>query len=714
MSNLTSSLTIKLIDGVSGPAKTVANALKSAENNAKAVAKAMSGTGARDGFQRQLAGLKLAGKDIEQVAKAWKDYARSAGLAANASSWTKNQAAGVRAWEQQTIRALRAVKREQIAFNRSIAGAGGVSPMMLAMSQSTLANRKMVAGMSAAGARRALAGAKASSIGAAEYAAGAGLLGRISLPGVTAGYAAYQVGSKVAAGGAEYQHQRVAALNAGMSPSELKQAEAAAIAAQRHAPTMTVSEIMALLQDVRSSVQDQADVYRILPQVAKAASALKAMGAHEANVGDIVKAGDTLGLLTQPGRFEKFLSGQVKAQAVLGRTVSTEGVYEAAKYSKTAGAALSDKFLNLVMPGLIQELHGSSAGDTLSMLTKTLRGGLQSKHLPVMKLKELGLLEDPSKIVYSKTGSIKGYLGKVVNDALLASDPDQWFQKIFKPAAEGKGGVKNMADMVSLLSTVLPSRAANLARILMQQEQSLKTQAELFEKTPDMDQMIKNQRADPKAAWEGLKSATENLGAAALSAIPAAEALNKLSGAMDAYSDMLRRKPQKTDFVQMVGEAAGTLKKDAIDSAKKWWNGPTPSMGAGSLANYEERLGLDGKRKTFLPSMLQDPKAMSIEVKPTVDTSSLDAAKGVAEGTKAAVEGLAITVSPTVNTGSISAAKGEAQSLLSILQQISGAAAGATGQVNALSAAAGVAASKVGNLKAVQNSNFTASSQKGE
>ena len=113
MSNLTSSLTIKLMDDVSKPARTVAQALKDAERNAKGVSQAFNGAGASNRLQAGLSKLSLSAKDIEKVATAWKDYAKSAGLAASASQWTKSQAADVRRWETQTISALRKVSAEQ-------------------------------------------------------------------------------------------------------------------------------------------------------------------------------------------------------------------------------------------------------------------------------------------------------------------------------------------------------------------------------------------------------------------------------------------------------------------------------------------------------------------------------------------------------------------------------------------------------------------------
>ncbi|MGZ9116842.1 MAG: phage tail tape measure protein, partial [Methylocystis sp.] len=81
------------------------------------------GTGASDRLVRDLSRLKLSAKDIAAVSAAWKDYARSAGLAANSSQWTKAQQAQVRTWESNTIRALRHVKAEQRAFARAQAAA---------------------------------------------------------------------------------------------------------------------------------------------------------------------------------------------------------------------------------------------------------------------------------------------------------------------------------------------------------------------------------------------------------------------------------------------------------------------------------------------------------------------------------------------------------------------------------------------------------------
>jgi hypothetical protein len=114
----------------------------------------------------------------------------------------------------------------------------------------------MIAGMSTAGGRKSSPG----KIGAAEMAAGAGLFGGMGLGQIAAGYYGYEAARKIATGGVERQHARVSALNAGMTPEEMKAAERASVAATRYAPTMSASEIMELVQDIRSSVQEEKDL----------------------------------------------------------------------------------------------------------------------------------------------------------------------------------------------------------------------------------------------------------------------------------------------------------------------------------------------------------------------------------------------------------------------------------------------------------------------
>lgn len=336
-----------------------------------------------------------------------------------------------------------------------------------------------------------------------SFADRAGQMGMVAGPAILAGT------RRAWHAGAEVQHSEIQMRNAGMSAPEIARARDLAGSIAKDVPTLTVAELMELHKETRSAVQHAEEAFHLMPQLARAKAALKGMGIENASLSDVVKGGESLGLMSDPARFERYLEGQVKAMAVMGKTISTEQVYEAAKYSKSAGATLSDEFLNLVMPSLIQEMHGSSAGDALAMLVKTFRGGMNNKHIPVERMEALGLLEDPSLIRRSKTGSIKGYSGKIVGDDLLSSDPGKWFTQIFKPAAE-KAGYNTLSDQVRLLNQVLPQTAANLGRILIQQEETLKAHRALYEGAPSVEEMVQNQRSDATASLSELGHSIDN------------------------------------------------------------------------------------------------------------------------------------------------------------------------------------------------------------
>src|SRR5271157_860425 len=117
MASRTSELIANLVDNVSKPARGIAAALKQAEAQVKSIGASMASTGVAgsDKLVASLAKLKLTKTDIEAVSVAWKQYATAQGLAADASQWTKTQAAEVAAWERQTVASIRTVIAERRA-----------------------------------------------------------------------------------------------------------------------------------------------------------------------------------------------------------------------------------------------------------------------------------------------------------------------------------------------------------------------------------------------------------------------------------------------------------------------------------------------------------------------------------------------------------------------------------------------------------------------
>ena len=119
MAQKMSELVIKLTDLVSGPARKVAQALKMAERQTKAIAAATK-AGISGRMVTDLQRIGATHGQIDRVTRAWDAYRRSAGLAADSAKWTKSQTAAVRTWERANLSALKSVNA---AKKQSVPGA---------------------------------------------------------------------------------------------------------------------------------------------------------------------------------------------------------------------------------------------------------------------------------------------------------------------------------------------------------------------------------------------------------------------------------------------------------------------------------------------------------------------------------------------------------------------------------------------------------------
>ena len=108
------------------------------------------------------------------------------------------------------------------------------------------------------------------------------------------------------------------------------------------------------------------------------------------------------------------------------------------------------------------------------------------------------------------------------------------------------------------------------------------------------------------------------------------------------------------------------------------------------------------------------PSFAQMTVKPTVDTSGLDAARLKADEAKTALQGLNLSVTPNVNSGSIDIAIGKAQQLLSLLNSVGAAANSAAAAAGNAATVAGSAAAKISALGKIQRGNFSFGGVQGE
>ena len=454
MNSLTSTLSLVLKDDVSKPARTVAMALKDVEANTRLVAKEMAGTGLGDKFVASLAKLKLSKADIESVANAWRDYAKSAGLAADSSQWTKAQIAEVSAWKSANLSAMRTVEAERKAFYRQTTAAAQAAEVQQAELRAATMRTAAVA---------------AAQPGMMRQAGGA--IGGL-LP--FAGPAILKVVADGLKGASAIQAQEIANRVAAIPPAEAAGASRQAVALSAKYTNLDTQELLQLYREVRSVLPNPAEVPGMMDPAARAKAVMTAGGLDTSGLIFALKAAELVGAAKTPEKLTAFLDAFLKAQQVEGKTITPEGLYDFAQQLKAAAPNLSPSFVNTLGPLLAQEMQGGKAGTSVQQFEKQLQGGFQGNlHMAAKEFVALGLAKK-GDFETTKTGDIKGMKRghEVVGANLANTDPDKWVYKVLVPAMK-KAGFKTTEEMIKELPRLFPNtNAANLvAKFIQQQDQ---------------------------------------------------------------------------------------------------------------------------------------------------------------------------------------------------------------------------------------------------
>ena len=431
--------------------------------------------------------------------------------------------------------------------------------------------------------------------------------------------------------GADLQHSVVSLRNAGVPEADISRARDIATNTAKSVPAIPAAEGLQIYQEARGSLQHPDEAFELLPMLTQAKSVLDAMGMEGARMGDLVKAGELQGLTKDKSKFEKFLNDQVRVMAVLKGTVTTNDIFEAAKYSKLAGLGYNDEFRNLILPSLIQEMGGASAGTGLSTLQKTLRGGLQNKHLPVQIMKRLGLLEDPNAIVKTKTGEIKGYSGKLVGDDLLGQNPFEWFNTVFKPAASAKG-YKTQDDQFRLINMLLGQKAGDVAAKFISQSEIFAQHQRNYEAAPDVATMVENNRKDPLSSMTEMAGALSNF-----TSVLASPAMDGAAKALDSIAQSIN------GWAQSLAE----WQKANPDLAKGLAGGALVAGGAAGLYGSSMLLGRLVSIFTGSTSALNGSAVALTEAATALDAAALKLGGSSAVNAATAGEGAAAGASTT-------------------------------------------------------------------
>jgi hypothetical protein len=448
-------LKISLIDDVSKPARSVAQALKDAEARVKDIAKAMSNMGATDRLQKSLSQLKLSKADIESVAKAWQDYAKASNLASDSSKWTVEQARAVKAWEAQTVRSLREVKREQQVFFRAQAQA----------------EKK-----------------------AAEAARKPGVFGHVMnhVAGQTAMIAAggaveHAVKTAVEqAADAEQLRFRIRELSRN-NPAEARLADdlAAEIAAKY--PSVTTGKALDNYIELRANsvgangLVDPAVARRNAFAAARAQNAALALGFDMTpeDMQNLLKGVESSGRANDPKAVEKITDAYLRAKQVFGTAIASSMLRDYVANAKSANFSIGDDQFYRANFVRMSEGNASRLGNEVNQTLATLAGGNMKKAAGEW-LVELGLAK-ASDMEKTGGGNVRFKHGVKDHD-LLETNQGRWAATTLKEAMERHGVLAD--DKVA-------------ARMKMLREQELKSNP-----NAQIDERFLRERAE-----EGLISA---------------------------------------------------------------------------------------------------------------------------------------------------------------------------------------------------------------
>jgi hypothetical protein len=734
MASRTSELTLRLIDDISKPARSVETALAEAEARIKSTAAAMGeGVEPTDRLINSLLRLKVSAGDIEAVSKSWTDYTRANKLAADSSDWTRAQSAAVRSWETSTIASIKSVMTERRNEARGMAqmfAEQNAAQKRALDEQLVLIERGMAeqgAVIGRANVERLKQQARADEEQTKkrrEWLKGNG--GMAAALGVSAAGATLAGASKTAieAGAAE-QHELVTMQAAGIPAAEIAAAKQQTIDLLAKYTNVQMSDALRVYKELRSVLLTADETPKLLPDVLRTKSALDALdpsGKSSEGLGFAVKGAEVLGLTQDPKRFKAYMDAMVRAQQVMGATVTPEAMYEIAKYEKSSGVGLSDRFKFTTALSLAQEMGGSTTGQSIDQFVKQLVGGFQgNNHSAAKEFVRLGLANEDD-FETTKTGEIKGYkAGHHLATAKLAqSDPDLWVSQVLIPALQAHG-ITDESDQIAEVRRLFPAgRAADLVAKLITQAPNFAAHAEKYGAAQGSGTVIDNISQDPIASLNSLTDSMKNFGAVLTSPAMglASKALSSfasdISGWAAGYANFAKVHPDIAAGIgaglPAAGVAGGTyllwqglaggfglkgsavaLDKAAADLSAAalgirggGGSGPGPSPGMPSLRG-KAALGAVGAAALMAGAPSDDAtinEGLNDNSKTAVGqavAASVDALKRLADDARAAMRGFEITrpahvggigsdaVAAPVRSDDLDAAKSKADRLRSVI-----------------------------------------------
>jgi len=390
-------------------------------------------------------------------------------------------------------------------------------------------------------------------------------------------------GTKEAAkSGAEIQSEVVKMRAAGIPEDDIQRALGETAHLMPRYTNVRRSDALERYKELRSILLHPEEAHELLPTAIKANAAVNALdrsGHMAEGLGFAFKGAEVLGRAQDPAKFEHYIDSFIKAQQVMGKTITPEQLYELAKYSKASGSTLSDRFLNTTAMSLSQELGGSTTGVSIDQFVKQITGGFQGNlHSAAKEFVNLGLA-NKDDFETNKSGDIKGMKpGRHVKGSALAqTDPDRYVYDYLLPAFE-RAGITDQNAQIAQVRRMFPSgRAADVVSKLITQRQSFENHAKLYGEAQGLG-AVGNNQSDPFVALSSLTTSLSNFTGTLTSPVmkDAAGVMSTLASSLGSW-----------------GESLASFQKEHPDAAK-WMGGTALAGGAavGGVATYSLLSGL--------------------------------------------------------------------------------------------------------------------------
>jgi hypothetical protein len=497
VANKISSLTLQLIDDVSKPARSVEKALADAGAKIKSTAAAMGeDSNATDRLRGALGKLSLSKTDIEAVSRAWQDYTKVQGLAADSSEWTKAQIGDVRQWETQTISSVRAVIRERDAETRAMRNAAIEQANILRKQgeeQATVLREQARKQAEAATQRRELTKGVAGGLGGGLLSA---FVGGATLEGI-----------REAAGLGMTLDQRLVQLSSsGATAQQIADSRAKYREFTKTHPGVLEADWIKSRTEAQTIAPDAPDEMTELG--ARFQTAMRAAGRPlgEDDFQNVMRMMDELKNNT-PEQRRNFLDQMAKIQQKYHGTVPLGTLLSAVQNLRSAKFSLSDDFIGKYFPTLVQSM-GEQGGTAIMTAFSNYVGG----HMTHSELKNLAAdgFVNNSDLMRLKNGEIKGTRpgAKLFEEDLLESNPFKWANDFHDEFMKRKGATE---ESFTKFIAALPRNMGSLIGEFVQHRSRYERDAE-NQNQPGLNADTSAELAkNPAAAADALRVSFEHL-----------------------------------------------------------------------------------------------------------------------------------------------------------------------------------------------------------